>query len=65
MPTVQVKVQVGLWVPKSSPVKHGKAFCGLLVLRQEDLPALARSTQVVYRCPSAGSLGRCDCASGS
>ena len=32
-------------------------------LHQDDLSALTHSTWVAHRCPSVGSLGRCDCAS--
>ena len=56
--THQVKIQVGLRVPTPSLVRHGAASCGLLVLPQEDFPALTSST---YSC--AGSLGRRDCVS--
>ena len=47
-------------MPTPSPVGHGTASCGLLVLLQENFPALTPNT---YRCPSAGLLGRHDCAS--
>ena len=39
-----VKVQARLQVPTPSPVGHGTASCGLLVLPQEELPALTPST---------------------
>jgi len=44
---------MGLQVPTPSPVRHGTASCRLLVLSQEDLPALTHSTGVAHRCPSA------------
>ena len=50
----------GLLVPTPSPVGHGTASCRLLVL---DLPVVTPSICVAHRCPSAGSLGRRDCAS--
>ena len=31
---------MGLRIPTPSPVRHGTASCGLLVLPQKDLPAL-------------------------
>ena len=35
-------VHVGLWVPTSSSVRYGTAFCRSLILLQEDLPDSAQ-----------------------
>ena len=44
--TQRVKGPGGTQVPTPSPVRHGTTSCGLLVLPQEDLPALTPSTDV-------------------
>ena len=36
----QVRIQVEFWVLRPSPVRHGTASCRLLILPEEDLPAL-------------------------
>ena len=53
-------IQVGLWVPTPSPWAWYNSICRLLTLPQVDLPALAFSSWIVPRYPTA-SLNQCDC----